>query len=75
VRLRNSVAPDAKRKGGAKAPPLGTAPCGKSLDPRGGAHPKAIQEMLGHESITTTTDLYGHMLPLLEDQTADRLDT
>ncbi len=39
-----------------------------------GAHPKAIQEMLGHSKITTTLDTYGHLLPGLGDALADRLD-
>ena len=40
----------------------------------GGAHPKAIQERLGHASITTTLDVYGHMFPSLDADIADRLD-
>ncbi len=39
-----------------------------------GAHPKAIQEILGHESITMTLDQYGHLLPGLGDDLAARLD-
>jgi integrase len=39
-----------------------------------GAHPKAIQERLGHSSITTTLDRYGHLMPGLADQLADALD-
>jgi integrase len=39
-----------------------------------GAHPKAIQDRLGHASITTTLDLYGHLLPDVDDQLADRLN-
>ena len=30
-----------------------------------GAHPKAIQEKLGHSSITVTLDRYGHLFPSL----------
>lgn len=30
-----------------------------------GAHPKAIQERLGHSSITVTLDRYGHLFPSL----------
>jgi integrase len=40
----------------------------------GGAHPKAIQERLGHASINTTFDVYGHMFPSLDADIADRLD-
>jgi integrase len=39
-----------------------------------GAHPKAIQERLGHASITTTLDRYGHLMPGLADALADALD-
>ena len=28
-----------------------------------GAHPKAIQERLGHSSITVTMDVYSHLFP------------
>jgi integrase len=39
-----------------------------------GAHPKAIQQRLGHASITTTLNTYGHMFPSLDVDIADRLD-
>jgi len=39
-----------------------------------GAHPKAIQARLGHASITTTLNLYGHLFPSLDVELADRLD-
>jgi integrase len=39
-----------------------------------GAHPKAIQERLGHASITTTLDRYGHLMPGLADALAEALD-
>lgn len=32
-----------------------------------GAHPKSIQEQLGHESITITFARYGHLLPGLAE--------
>lgn len=38
------------------------------------AHPRAIMERLGHSSITTTLDLYGHLFPELEAELTDRLD-
>lgn len=38
------------------------------------AHPKAIQSMLGHSSITVTLDRYGHMFPSVAEQLADKLD-
>ena len=33
-----------------------------------GAHPKAIQERLGHSSITVTLDRYGHLFPSLAEE-------
>jgi integrase len=39
-----------------------------------GAHPKAIQEHLGHSTVTITLDRYGHLLPSAHETLADRLD-
>ena len=39
-----------------------------------GAHPKAIAERLGHASITTTLNTYGHLFPALDEELAGRLD-
>jgi integrase len=39
-----------------------------------GAHPKAVQEMVGHASITMTLDTYGHLFDSLQEETASRLD-
>ena len=39
-----------------------------------GAHPKAIQERLGHSSITVTLDTYGHLFPGVGDELAHELD-
>lgn len=39
-----------------------------------GAHPKAIQERLGHSSITVTLDRYGHLFPKLDETLTLRLD-
>lgn len=39
-----------------------------------GAHPKAIQERLGHSSITVTLDRYGHLFPKLDETLTTRLD-
>ena len=39
-----------------------------------GAHPKAIQERLGHSSITVTLDRYGHLFPKLDETLTSRLD-
>ncbi|HXF72084.1 MAG TPA: site-specific integrase, partial [Actinomycetota bacterium] len=39
-----------------------------------GAHPKMVQEMLGHSSITVTLDVYGHLFPSLHDALAASLE-
>ena len=39
-----------------------------------GAHPKEIQARLGHSSITTTLDRYGHLMPSLGHQLSQDLD-
>ena len=40
-----------------------------------GAHPKEIQERLGHSTIQLTFDRYGHLLPSLDERLRDGLDT
>jgi integrase len=45
-----------------------------SLAIQAGAHPKSIQSMLGHSSITMTLDRYGHLFPSLADGLANTLD-
>ena len=40
-----------------------------------GYPPKMLQEIMGHASITTTLDLYGHLYPGDMDRYADRLDS
>lgn len=39
-----------------------------------GAHPKAIQEHLGHKDIQTTFNVYGHLLPSAQEALAAALD-
>jgi integrase len=39
-----------------------------------GAHAKLVQERLGHASITTTLNLYGHVLPSTEAALSDALE-
>jgi integrase len=39
-----------------------------------GAHPKSIQERMGHSSITVTLDRYGHLFPSLGLAVADALE-
>ncbi|MDP8931375.1 MAG: site-specific integrase, partial [Actinomycetota bacterium] len=41
---------------------------------RQGAHPKAIQERMGHSSVTVTLDRYGHLYEGLDGQIAASLD-
>src|SRR5207248_3177581 len=38
------------------------------------AHPKAIQQRLGHSTIQMTLDRYGHLFPSLDEELAQRLD-
>lgn len=42
---------------------------------RMGVQPKVIQERLGHSSIKMTMDLYGYLMPGLQESVADALDT
>jgi integrase len=46
-----------------------------SLMIQAGYPPKILQEIMGHASITTTLDLYGHLYPGDMDRYADRLDS
>ncbi len=39
-----------------------------------GAHPKVIQEHLGHSSIVITMDRYGHLYPEDRSKVTDALD-
>lgn len=39
-----------------------------------GVNLKALQVFMGHSTITTTLDRYGHLLPGSEDEAADLLD-
>lgn len=39
------------------------------------AHPKAIQDHLGHKDIQTTFNVYGHLLPQAQEALAAALDT
>lgn len=40
-----------------------------------GEHPKTIQSRLGHASISTTLDVYGHLFEGLDESAAAKLDT
>ena len=39
-----------------------------------GAHPRTIMERLGHSSVTTSLDRYGHLLPSLDEALTEGLD-
>jgi len=39
-----------------------------------GVHPKAIQARLGHASIQTTLNIYGHLMPSAFEGVGERLD-
>jgi integrase len=45
-----------------------------SISVAAGAHPKQIQALLGHSSITVTFDRYGHVFESLSDELAARVD-
>jgi integrase len=40
-----------------------------------GEHPKVVQERLGHSTISVTMDVYSHVLPDMQRQAAEKLDT
>ncbi len=37
-------------------------------------HPKALQEALGHSSISLTLDTYSHLMPGMQQEAAGKLD-
>jgi site-specific recombinase XerD len=39
-----------------------------------GQHPKFVQELLGHATISQTLDTYSHVLPGMGDELADAMD-
>jgi integrase len=40
----------------------------------GGVHPKIVQEMLGHSSISLTLDTYSHILPDIQRDATEKID-
>lgn len=38
-------------------------------------HPKVVQEMLGHSNIMVTLDTYSHVIPGMQQETADKMDS
>jgi len=45
-----------------------------SLMLKQGAHPKIVQERLGHSTISITLDTYSHVAPGLQEAAANRFD-
>ena len=39
-----------------------------------GVHPKFVQELLGHATITITLDTYSHVIPAMGDQTRKAIE-
>jgi integrase len=40
-----------------------------------GEHPKVVQEMLGHATISIMLDTYSHVLPTMQHDAVSRLGT
>ncbi|MPZ51025.1 MAG: tyrosine-type recombinase/integrase [Dehalococcoidia bacterium] len=40
-----------------------------------GEHPKVVQEMLGHSTITLTLDTYSHVVPSMQEEAARKMQT
>lgn len=38
-----------------------------------GVHPKIVQEMLGHASISLTLDVYSHVTPSMQTEAAEKM--
>ena len=41
---------------------------------KAGVHPKIVSERLGHARVSLTLDTYSHILPGLQEATAERFD-
>ena len=39
------------------------------------AHPKVVSERLGHSSVLLTMDTYSHVLPTMQDEPAEQLES
>jgi len=39
-----------------------------------GVHPRIVMELLRHENIATTMDVYSHVIPMLQQEAADKMD-
>ena len=40
-----------------------------------GTHPKIVQELLGHATISITLDTYSHVLPTMQDQAVAAMES
>ncbi len=40
-----------------------------------GVHPRVVMETLGHSGIAITMNTYSHVIPTLQREAAERLDT
>jgi hypothetical protein len=40
-----------------------------------GVHPRVVMETLGHGQISLTMDTYSHVIPALQREAADRMQT
>ncbi len=41
----------------------------------GGIHPKVVQELLGHASVTITLDTYSHVMPDMQGEAVRKMDS
>ena len=39
-----------------------------------GVHPKVVQELLGHNQISMTMDIYSHVMPTLQQEAMNKLN-
>jgi len=39
-----------------------------------GVHPKVVQERLGHSDISMTLNTYSHVLPVMQEEAAGKMD-
>ncbi len=40
-----------------------------------GTHPKTVQDLLGHSQITLTLDTYSHVLPSVQEEAAEKMNS
>ena len=62
------------RSGGIGALITTVTPTGANLHLSKGVHPKVVQELLGHATITITLDTYSHVLPGMGDAAASAMN-